>query len=195
MSPRLSKRNLEAADRLHSAAIHALRHVRREDPATGLSAARLSALSVLVFGGPRTLGELAAAERVRPPTMTNIVRGLEEAGLVRREADPRDGRVARVRATAKGERVLQRARQRRIEKLAQRLASLSPEEGAPVRAAAGPVGRGLAPPTATAEHGAGSRSPTLARSPRSAADRAGASGGVAILRPRSRRAAPRRARV
>src|SRR5919109_3033758 len=114
MSPRTSRRNIEAADRFHSAAIHALRHVRREDPASGLSAARLSALSVLVFGGPRTLGELATAERVRPPTMTNIVRGLEDAGLVRREADPADGRVARVRATAKGERVLQRARERRI---------------------------------------------------------------------------------
>src|SRR5919204_4230636 len=144
MTSAKSSRNLEAADRFHSAAIHALRHVRREDPATVLSAARLSALSVLVFGGPRTLGELAAAEHVRPPTMTNIVRGLEEAGLVRREADPRDGRVARVRATAKGERVLQRARQRRIENLAERLASLSPEEGAQVRAAADLVEQALA---------------------------------------------------
>src|SRR5919204_112311 len=56
------KSTVEAADRFHSAAIHALRHVRREDPTSGLSAARLSALSVLVFGGPRTLGELALAE-------------------------------------------------------------------------------------------------------------------------------------
>src|ERR671924_776068 len=103
MNRKLSSHHVEAADRFHSAAIHALRHVRREDPASGLSAARLSALSVLVFGGPRTLGELAAAERVRPPTMTNTVRGLEEAGLVRREADPHDGRVVRVEATAKGE--------------------------------------------------------------------------------------------
>src|SRR5919206_339955 len=62
MSPVKSNQNMEAADRFHSAAIHALRHVRREDPASGLSAARLSALSVLAFGGPRTLGELAAAE-------------------------------------------------------------------------------------------------------------------------------------
>jgi DNA-binding MarR family transcriptional regulator len=78
---------LETADRFHSAAIHALRHVRREDPATGLSAARLSALSVLVFGGPTTLGELAAAEQVKPPTMTRIVRALEEDGLVTSEWD------------------------------------------------------------------------------------------------------------
>src|ERR687887_2693253 len=107
MSPSVSNTHREAADRLHSASIHVLRRVAREDPASGLSAARLSALSVLVFGGPRTLGELAAAEQVRPPTMTNIVRGLEEAGVVRRDADPHDGRIARVRATAKGERILQ----------------------------------------------------------------------------------------
>src|SRR5919199_6376490 len=107
MSPRVSKRNVDAADRFHSAAIHALRHVRREDPATGLSAARLSALSVLVFGGPRTLGELAAAEQGRPPTMTTIVRALEEGGFVRRQAEAADARVVRVSATKKGERVLQ----------------------------------------------------------------------------------------
>src|SRR6266487_1061103 len=143
MISKLSNQHAEAADRFHSAAIHALRHVRREDPATGLSAARLSALSVLVFGGPCTLGELAAAERVRPPTMTSIVRGLEDAGLVRRQADPTDGRVARVRATAKGERILQRARERRIASLAERLGSLSPEEVARVREAADLVERAL----------------------------------------------------
>ena len=143
MSGTMSNRHREVADRLHSASIHVLRRVAREDPASGLSAARLSALSVLVFGGPRTLGELAAAERVRPPTMTNIVRGLEEAGLVRREADPTDGRVARVRATPKGERILQRARERRIASLAERLSSLSLDEIARVHEAAELVDRAL----------------------------------------------------
>src|SRR5919202_2064335 len=118
------KSTVEAADRFHSAAIHALRHVSREDPASGLTAARLSALSVLVFGGAKTLGELAAAERVRPPTMTSIVRGLEREGLVRREADRADGRIVRVRATAKGTRILQAARRRRVAHLAGRLAQL-----------------------------------------------------------------------
>jgi len=84
MSDTLSSAHRQAADKLHSASIHVLRRVAREDPASGLSAARLSALSVLVFGGPRTLGELAAAERVRPPTMTSIVRGLEAAGQIGR---------------------------------------------------------------------------------------------------------------
>ena len=144
MSPSKSNRNVEAADRFHSAAIHALRHVSREDPASGLTAARLSALSVLVFGGAKTLGELAAAERVRPPTMTSIVRGLEREGLVRREADRADGRIVRVRATAKGTRILQAARRRRVAHLAGRLAQLGETEVARIREAAELVERALA---------------------------------------------------
>src|SRR4249919_3041619 len=118
MNKKVSSPHVDAADRFHSAAIHALRHVRREDPATGLSAARLSALSVLVFGGARTIGELAAAQQVRAPTMTRIVHALEEEGLVAREADPHDGRRVRLRATAKGKRVLWRGREQRVERLA-----------------------------------------------------------------------------
>ena len=138
-----SSSTVETADRFHSAAIHALRHVRRDDPETGLSAARLSALSVLVFGGPRTLGELAAAEHVRPATMTRIVQALEADALVRRESDPADGRVARLRATAKGERVLWRGRARRVQNLAALLSRLSPAEIARVREAAELVERAL----------------------------------------------------
>jgi DNA-binding MarR family transcriptional regulator len=134
MSMRLS--SVEAADRFHSAAIHALRHVRREDPATGLSAARLSALSVLVFGGPRTLGELAAAEQVRPATMTKIAQSLVEDGYARRTADPKDRRVVRLSATAKGRRVMQRGRELRVANLAKLLARLSPDELARVLEAA-----------------------------------------------------------
>jgi DNA-binding MarR family transcriptional regulator len=140
----VSSSAVDAADRFHSAAIHALRHVRREDPATGIGAARLSALSVLVFGGARTLGELASAEQVRPPTMTRIVQALEEDGLVRRDRDPHDGRVARIRATAKGKRVMQQARARRIEKLAQLLHRLSSRDVERVREAAELVEKALA---------------------------------------------------
>src|ERR1700724_1673699 len=71
----------EVAERLHSAAIHLLRRVRKQDLATGEGPARLSALSVLVFGGPMTLRQLAAAQPVKPPTMTRIVNGLERSGL------------------------------------------------------------------------------------------------------------------
>src|ERR1700758_1842514 len=136
MSVKTSNRSLEAADRFHSAAIHALRHVRREDPETGLSAARLSALSVLVFGGPRTLGELAAAEHVRPATMTRIVQALEGEGLVRREADPDDGRVTRLHATPKGERAWWRGRERRVATLATMLTGLSDQQIARIHEAA-----------------------------------------------------------
>jgi len=71
----------QLADRLHSAAIHLLRRVRKQDTVMAEVPARLSALSVLVFGGACTLGQLAAAEQVKPPTMTRIVRGLEKSGL------------------------------------------------------------------------------------------------------------------
>jgi len=116
------------ADQLHSAAIHLLRRVRKQDAASGEGPARLSALSVLVFGGPMTLGELAAAEQVRPPTMTRIVTGLEQGGLARRMADPRDARRVRICASAKGARLLQSGRKRRIEYLARRLEVLENNE-------------------------------------------------------------------
>jgi len=135
--------SIEAADRFHSAAIHALRQVRREDPATGVPPAQLSALSVLVFGGPRTLGELAGAEQVRPPTMTRIVQALEQEGLVRRARDPHDGRVQRLHASAKGRRVMQRGRERRITSLAALLERLSRDEIAHIREAAELVERAL----------------------------------------------------
>jgi DNA-binding MarR family transcriptional regulator len=112
------KRAEALADQLHSSAIHLLRQLRKEDDASGLSAPRLSALSVVVFGGPLTLGRLAAAEQVKPPTMTRIVTGLEKDGLVQRIGDPRDRRLTRIQATRKGQKVLAAGRARRVEKLA-----------------------------------------------------------------------------
>src|SRR5687768_3995975 len=101
---------LELADRLHSAAIHLLRRLRREDQATGLPAPQLSALSVIVYRGPLTLGALADAEQVRPPTMTRVVTALEQAGLVKRAPDRADGRALAISATARGQRLLQQGR-------------------------------------------------------------------------------------
>lgn len=118
----------ELADRLHSAAIHLLRRLRVEDPASGLSAPRLSALSVLVFGGPLPLTALAEAEQVRPPTMSRLVKQLESEGLVERRADPADRRVQRVKATAKGRRLLREGRDRRVRRLARSLAELTETE-------------------------------------------------------------------
>jgi DNA-binding MarR family transcriptional regulator len=124
---------LALADQLHSAAIHLLRHLRKEDDASGLSAPRLSALSVVVFGGPLTLGQLARAEQVKPPTMTRIVTGLETDGLVRREGDERDKRLTRINATPKGRRVLMAGRTRRVELLASAVERLRATELADLR--------------------------------------------------------------
>jgi DNA-binding MarR family transcriptional regulator len=116
------------ADRLHSAALHLLRRLRTEDDALGISPPRLSALSVVVFAGPLQIGALAAAEGVAAPTMTRLVDGLERDGLVARGPDPLDGRAVVIRATARGTRVLQRGRARRVETLARGLRSLEPAE-------------------------------------------------------------------
>ncbi len=118
----------EIADRLHSAAIHLLRRVRRLDLALGLTPARLSVLSVLVFSGPKTLGELASAEQVTAPTMTRLVAGLERDHLLRRDPDPHDRRITRVAATPRAARLMQKGRQARIHDLAHTLASLTNEE-------------------------------------------------------------------
>lgn len=116
------------ADRLHSAAIHLLRRVRKQDVATGEGPARLSALSVLVFGGPKTLGELAAAEQVKPPTMSRIVAGLQRSRLVTIKGDPVDARRRHICATRKGVALLRRARELRITELAAHLEETSVED-------------------------------------------------------------------
>jgi DNA-binding MarR family transcriptional regulator len=136
----------ELADRLHSVAIHLLRRVRRVDEATGLTAAKLSALSVVVFGGPISLNALAAAEQVRPPSMTRTVRELEADGLVSRHADEADRRVTNIRATAKGKRLLQQGRSARIGLLAQWLRELDREELAVLIQASGILERVLEVP-------------------------------------------------
>jgi DNA-binding MarR family transcriptional regulator len=116
------------ADRLHSVAIHLLRRVRRVDAATGIKPAELSALSVVVFGGPLTLGDLAAAEQVRPPSMTRVVKSLESEGLITRAADESDLRVAWLRATPKGEQLMRQGRSARVALLAQWLRPLAAKD-------------------------------------------------------------------
>ena len=118
---------IQIADKLHSAAIHLLRRVRARDSISGVGPAQLSALSVLVFGGPRSLGELAEAEQVRPPTMSRIVTSLVRSGLVRRRPTD-DKRRFQLEPTAKGTRILREGRQRRVELLAQVLQAFDPQE-------------------------------------------------------------------
>jgi DNA-binding MarR family transcriptional regulator len=133
----------ELPDRLHSIAIHLLRRLRTSDAASGLSAPKLSALSVLVFGGPRSLGALADAEQVRPPSMTRLVQELSKLGLVATGPDPDDRRAIVVRATAKGEKLLQEGRSRRVRALAAMLDELGAVERATVERAIGILERML----------------------------------------------------
>lgn len=145
-SPRQPPRPAEVADRLHSAAIHLLRRLRGEDSASGLTAPRLSALSVIVFAGPLTLGELADAEQVRPPTITRLVKELEAEGLVERLADAADRRIQRVRATERGRHLLHEGRARRVRALARDLEALPARDLAALARAATLLERLSRPP-------------------------------------------------
>jgi DNA-binding MarR family transcriptional regulator len=134
----------EAAGRIHSAAIHLLRRVREVDAtAMGLSPARASALSVLVFGGARSLTELAESEQVTAATMSRLVAALEREGLVRRHPDVNDARAIRLEPTAKARRILERGRTRRLDLLERLLAEATEHEIEAVRVAAETVERAL----------------------------------------------------
>lgn len=123
------------AEQLHSVAIHLLRRLRRTDDQMGLSGPRASALSVLVFGGPTSLAQLAKAEQVKPPTMARLVDALEAAGLARREVDENDLRAVRICATPKGRKLLLEGRARRLHQLVQLLDDASPAERATLASA------------------------------------------------------------
>ena len=118
----------DMATRLHAASIRLLRALRREDDGSGLSAPRLSALSVIAFGGPLSLAELARAEQVRPPTMSRIVDYLVEEGLATRETAPGDRRSVRIAATDKGRELMEAGRERRVRALVERLLTVAPSE-------------------------------------------------------------------
>jgi DNA-binding MarR family transcriptional regulator len=129
------KRWAGTASDLNSAAIHLLRALRATDRAAGLTPARLSALSVLVFGGPSPLGRLARTEDVAGPTMTRIVDGLCDLGLAERRPHPDGGRLVLVAATAEGERVMRAARQARIDTIVAALRALPAADRATIAAA------------------------------------------------------------
>lgn len=122
------ERTVEMATRLHAAAVRLLRLLRRQDEATGLTGPRLSALSVLVFGGPMSLAELAAAEQVKAPTMSRLVEALVREGLATREPDPANRRMVSIAATAQGTRLLEAGRRRRVQALTERLGLLADSE-------------------------------------------------------------------
>jgi DNA-binding MarR family transcriptional regulator len=127
---------LDVAERLHSAAIRLLRRVRVVDNETGLSAPKLSALSVLHFGGAMSLSALARAEQVRAPTMSKLVADLEADGLVAKRADRADRRGVRIEVTAKGRALMEEGRRRRLALLRNKLAALPRSELQTLNAAA-----------------------------------------------------------
>ncbi len=83
---------------------------------------------MLVFGGPRTIGQLANDEQVTPPTMTRLIAAMEADGLVVRAPHETDKRSIRLTATPKGEQILRRGREQRVEALATALDQLSADD-------------------------------------------------------------------
>ncbi len=124
--PRSTMRNEQVADMLHGAAIRLLRYVRKEDVASGITGAQLSVLSVLAYGGPQTLGALAQAEQVKPPTMSQLVSALEALQLVTRK--PLDRRSVEIALTRKGRQLLEAGRRRRLALLTSALDGLPAEQ-------------------------------------------------------------------
>lgn len=133
----------DLAARLASLSTVLQRHLSRADLGDGLTRSRLSALALLVLGGPRTLGELAAAEHVRPPTMTRMVQAMESDGLVERTPNPRDGRSVMIGATAAGIEQLESGRARQIAPLAEAVSALTAGERARLDEASDLLGRVL----------------------------------------------------
>jgi DNA-binding MarR family transcriptional regulator len=131
----------ELASRLAGLSTVLQRDLARADTGEGLTRARLSTLGLLVMGGPRTLGELAASEHVRPPTMTRLIHAMEADELVVREPNPNDGRSVVIRATARGEQQLQLGRDRQIAPLARSIAKLGRAERVQLEGATDLLGR------------------------------------------------------
>ena len=128
-----SDEDLESDAGLASALrVSVLRLARRlrqmRDESLDLTSNQLSAMSVLLNSGDLPMGELAGQEKVQPPSMTRIVNGLEERGLVTRRPDPDDRRSARVSLTEPGRQILLANRRRRDQWLARRIAELEPAE-------------------------------------------------------------------
>lgn len=116
---------MQTANALHSLSIHLLRRARVADKKSGLSPERLSLLSVIAYAGPQTVNRLAEIESVSPPAISRIVTSLESLGLALRKRSSKDARSVTVHATAKGRRLVEAGRRRRLEHIADELSQLS----------------------------------------------------------------------
>jgi DNA-binding MarR family transcriptional regulator len=127
---------VEVAERVYVTLQHATAALRALDQEIGLTPARSSALGTLRYRGPLRLGELARAEGVTQPTMTQLVHGMAAAGLVRRDSAADDGRGCIVALTPLGRSLVRRARARKIAWVRESLAGLDPSEAAALDRAA-----------------------------------------------------------
>lgn len=146
------------APRLRLVVTRLARRLRQHGTAELLTPTQASLLATVERRGPISLGALAVAERVRPPTITTAVSRLEDQGLVRRVADPRDRRCVEVHITPEGRRVLARSRSRKDALVGEWLERLDARELAVVEEAVGILERLQAaePPGRPARRGAGS---------------------------------------
>jgi DNA-binding MarR family transcriptional regulator len=138
-----TEKTTSVADHLHSAAIHLLRWIRSQDESLGLSPARLSALSVIVFGGPVSLNDLAKVEQVKPPTMSRLIDALERGKFVTRKTDDNDKRAILICATEKGSNLLRHGRKKRVQFLARQMNVLLNDDLAHLESAADIISKKL----------------------------------------------------
>lgn len=141
-SPRIPPATIE---RFHHLAIRLLRTLRSIDEEHGLSGPRASALSVLVFRGPQTLGELAAAEGVKAPTMSRLVKAMAAEGLVTVGPGGEDQRRIRIAPTARGKRLMLEGRDLRLAALAILLRGATAAEARALESVVGLLTRSLEP--------------------------------------------------
>lgn len=125
----------ELASALRPALLRLTRLVRHQRVDMSVSLTAMSAMATLNKRGPMSAGDLAACERVQPPSMTKVIASLEDRGLVRRDVHPSDRRSAIISITAEGHALLDSERRQRDAWLSKRLARLTPEERAIVRQA------------------------------------------------------------
>lgn len=141
-----TSRKRKSIERFHHVAIRMLRGLRAVDEAAGFSGPRASTLSVLVFRGPQSLAGLAAAEGVKPPTMSRLVKAMQEEGLVESAIADDDQRRIRIVASAKGRALMLKGRERRLDALAKLFADATPREVAALATVVEMLDRALAPP-------------------------------------------------
>jgi DNA-binding MarR family transcriptional regulator len=129
-------RTAELASQLRVSVMRLSRRLRTERPDVGLSLTQIATLGTIDRHGSLTPREIADEERVQPPSMTRVLAGLEELGLIVRTPHPNDGRQHLVSLTKAAKDLLREDKRRREAWLAQRLAELTIQERELLAAAA-----------------------------------------------------------